>query len=142
MATWGWNDHGSKFLGSSPSEFKYATFAPGIILFMLMMIIPPTPGSNNYGQFGDGTTDDNATPSEVLSSNAMQPKWLGVTVTTNGSDGSVAVSGDFNTTTQIGIYDRDTVVNLNANFSSLGYVFTGWNGCPVLLCAFGNDERP
>ena len=114
---------------SAPSEFKYATFAPGQYHVFMLYDDDSTFawGRNNYGQLGDGTTNDKATPSVGLSSNAMQPKWLVLSVVTNGSNGSVTVSGDFNTTTSIGVYDKDTVVNLNASFSSLGYLFS-WYG--------------
>ena len=58
----------------------------------------------------------------------MQPKTLTVSVSANGSNGSVVASGDFNSTTKIGTYDKSTVVNLTASFSSLGYLFDGWSG--------------
>jgi uncharacterized repeat protein (TIGR02543 family) len=110
--------------------FQYATFAPG--QYHAYMLDNDNSllawGRNNYGQLGNGTTTDSDSLSVVLGSNAMQPKWLSLTVTTNGSDGSVAVSGDFNTTTQLGIYNKGTEVSLTASFSSLGYVFTGWSG--------------
>ena len=63
-----------------------------------MMIIPYlTQGKNTFGQLGNGTTDDNSTL-VVMTSNQMQPKSLTLGVINNGSDGSVAVSGDFNAT--------------------------------------------
>ena len=58
----------------------------------------------------------------------MQPKTLTVTVAANASDGAVTASGDFNGTTLKGTYDKNTVVNLTASFSSTGYLFSGWSG--------------
>ena len=85
-------------------------------------------GRNNYGQFGDGTTTDRNVSVEVVSANAMQPKTLTVTVAANASDGAVTASGDFNGTTLKGTYDKNTVVNLTASFSSTGFLFSGWSG--------------
>ena len=65
---------------------------------------------------------------EVVSANAMQPKTLTVTVVANSSDGAVTASGDFNSTTLVGTYDKNSAVNLTASLSSLGYIFSGWSG--------------
>ena len=114
---------------SGSSHFTNATFAPGKFHAFLLKGDNTLMawGRNNYGQLGNGTTDDNSTPAVVVSSNAMQPKTLTVSVSANGSNGSVVASSDFNSTTKIGTYDKSTVVNLTAGFSSLGYLFDGWS---------------
>ena len=55
----------------------------------------------------------------------MQPKTLTVTVAANASDGAVSASGDFNGTTLKGTYDKNTVVNLTASFSSTAIFSVG-----------------
>ena len=85
-------------------------------------------GRNNYGELGDGTTTDRTASVEVISANAMQPKTLTVTVVANSASAAVTASGDFNSTTLVGTYDKNSAVNLTASLSSLGYIFSGWSG--------------
>ena len=85
-------------------------------------------GRNNYGNLGDGTNTDRNASVEVVSANAMQPQTLAVTVVANSSNGAVTATGDFNSTTLVGTYDKNTAVNLTASLSSLGYIFSGWSG--------------
>ena len=112
------------------SDFKYATFAPAQSYAYMLHDDKSLLawGRNNYGQLGNGTKDDKLTPFTVISSNGMQPKMLNLTITSNGSNGTVNASGDYNATSQIGIYDLGTTVNLTSSFSSLGYIFSGWSG--------------
>ena len=91
-----------------------------------IILIPLQPGDQQDGiilnPLQPGDQQDDIIPHPV------QPKTLTVTVVANSSNGAVTASGDFNSTTLVGTYDKNSAVTLTASLSSSGYIFSGWSG--------------